>query len=364
MDTWRGGTLFRSNKVEMLNMFVFLVAPVFTLMICLMIQYDESWRMAAGVWCALVGLHKYYSYTYELSVKPFCQMLLQVLVTFCVWSLAVTIREVKACFWLVEKLYYQPSDGDEEDKWKKILALAKIAFIKSQMARYSGTRKERYHVAGTDTVSSDGNEEIGFCSSDEYEPVETRTSLYSRLTSLSICSSRLKLFDKLDPPKRVWRANELLETPSIMTKNNWVMQRMWCGGADRQQKVVVANGPYALTPDQIKYSGLCTVLSSTLMTLLLIGFLVWMEMGAGSYLIIGVLAVICIIYPLGKQSYELHKMYESVNQNEQSGYSRRSVTQVAGAALFQVWETVRCVNLNILIFFFIMHHLLIRSSFS
>lgn len=253
----------------------------------------------------------------------------------------MTIREVKACFWLVERFYYNPSEGEEGDKWKKMLTLGKIAFMKSQMARYSGTRMERYHVAGTDTVAGDGSEESGFCSSDEYEPVESRTSLYSRLTALSFCSSNLKLFDKLDPPKRVWRANELLETPSIMTKNNWIMQRMWCGGADRQQRVVVANGPYALTPDQIKYSGLCTILSSTLMTLLLIGFLVWMEMGAGSYLIIGVLAVICIIYPLGRQSYELHKMYHDINQNEQAGYSRRSVTQETGVTLFQVWETVR-----------------------
>jgi hypothetical protein len=54
MDTWRGGTLFRSSKSEMLSMFVFLVAPFFTLMICLMIQYQEAWRMTAGVWCALV----------------------------------------------------------------------------------------------------------------------------------------------------------------------------------------------------------------------------------------------------------------------------------------------------------------------
>ena len=55
IDTWRGGALFRSEKVEMANMFVFLVAPVFTLMVCLMIQYEEAWRMTAGIWCGLVS---------------------------------------------------------------------------------------------------------------------------------------------------------------------------------------------------------------------------------------------------------------------------------------------------------------------
>jgi hypothetical protein len=316
MDTWRGGALFRSDKVEMLNMFVFLVAPIFTLTVCLMVQYDEAWRMSAGVWCALV------------------------LITFCVWSLAVTIREVKSCFWLIEKLYYSPpAEGGEVNKWKKLMTIAKLAFLKSQISWYSGTRKERYHVAGTDIVDNDY--EKGFCSSEDYKPVETTSSLYSRLTALSCCSARLKMFDTLVPPKRVWKSSELLETPSIVTKNNWFMQRMWCGGADRQTKVVVANGPYALTPDQIKYSGLCTILSSTL-TLLLIGFLVWMEQGAGIYLIVGVLAVVCIIYPLGKQSYELHKMYESVNTNDQQlFYSRRSINQETGTTLFQVWETVR-----------------------
>lgn len=266
------------------------------------------------------------------NTRPF-----QVLVTFCVWALAVTIREVNSCFWLAEKLYYTPPENGEDDPWKKKLSIAKIAFLKSQAARYSGTRKERYHVAGTDTVDGDG--EKGFSSSDEYIPVEKKTGLYSRMTAFSICKSTFRMFDTLDPPKRVWKSNEFQETPSIVTKNNWVMQRMWCGGGDRQQKVIVANGPYALTSEQIKYSGLCTVLSSTLMTLVLIGFLVWMELGGGAYLIVGILAVVCIIYPIGKQSYELHKMYESINV--QTGYSRRSVTQATGTTLFQVWETVR-----------------------
>ena len=56
IDTWRGGALFRSKQVEMANMFVFLVAPTFTLMVCLMIQYQEAWRMTAGIWCGLVSL--------------------------------------------------------------------------------------------------------------------------------------------------------------------------------------------------------------------------------------------------------------------------------------------------------------------
>eukprot|EP00804_Cyclotella_cryptica_P008105 CCRYP_004599-RA/>CCRYP_004599-RA protein AED:0.04 eAED:0.04 QI:305/1/1/1/1/1/9/380/1018 len=317
MDTWRGGTLFRSNVVEMLNMFVFLIAPVTTLMICLMAKAEESWRITAGVWCGLV------------------------IVTFCVWSLAVTIREVKACFWLVEKLFYKPPEGNllPEVKWRKMMAIARISLLKSQTARYAGTRKERYYVAGTDTV--DGDDEKGFSSSGEYTPVERKTSLYSRLTALECCT-RINLFDKLDPPKRVWKPNELLETPSIMTKNNWVMQRMWCGGADRQQKVIIANGPHALTPIQVKYSVLCTVLSSVLVTLLVIGFLVWMEQGAGVYVIVGVAAVICIIYPLSKSSYELQQMYDSVNQRELQGYSRRDVnTPATGTTLFQVWETVR-----------------------
>ena len=261
------------------------------------------------------------------------------MVTFCSWALAVTIQEVGTCFWLVEKLYYSAPEGGKEDKWTKLRTIAKIAFMKSQMARYSGTRKLRYHVAGSDIV--DGDEDNGFCSSDDYMPVESKTGLYSRLTELSCCSSKLKWFKPLKPPKRVWKSNDLLETPSIVTKNNWTMERMWCGGTDRHHTVCVADGPYALTPAQVKYTGLCTVLGSTLSALLLIGFLCWMEMGPGTYLIVGVLATICIIYPLGKQSYELHQMYESVNRNRHRAYSRRNVTTASGSTLFQVWETVR-----------------------
>ena len=119
------------------------------------------------------------------------------------------------------------------------------------------------------------------------------------------------------------------------------MQRMWFGGANRQQKVTVVNGEYALTPEQIKYSALVTVLSSVLISLLVIGFLVWMEQGIGLYLLVAILSILCIIFPLTKASYELSTMYHSVSSAEMQGFSRRDVTVQSGTTLFQVWETVR-----------------------
>ena len=237
VDTYNGAALFRSTAVEIYYMCVFLVTPILMFAIFLMAQVDEPWRYAAGTWAILVSI------------------------TFCLWGLAVTVREVQACFWLVEKYFFSKEEATVEESttskeesqdsrvWKEFKRLMKIAdraLLLTQTARYSGEKKQRYHVLAGSAVSSS----LG------HEPLETSMGLYSRIVSLKPFTKILKMFETIEP-KRVYSSEEVRDILPFgeyhiffvrnnhcafriskqnlilthcflfkVTKNNWSMQKM------------------------------------------------------------------------------------------------------------------------------------------
>ncbi|KAL9179381.1 hypothetical protein ACHAXT_008671 [Thalassiosira profunda] len=317
VDTYNGAALFRSTVVEILYMFVFLVVPILMFAIGLMLKIEEPWRLAAGVWA------------------------LTVLITFCAWGLAVTIKQIKACLWLVERNFCNEDDSSEEaervmradsdllhlgqggqrrDQWGKLGTIAKKAVLVSQTARYAGKKKVRYNVVtGSESASSL-----------EGEAQETSIGLYSRLTAIAGFA-----FYTLDPPERIYSSEEVRDIQPFMTTNNFSMQQMWCSGGSRRHNVVVARGPSALTPDQIKYSVLCTMTSGALFSLLFVGALVWLEMGLGILIATIVILIVCCIYPMFRNASETYKLYGGVND------SVAGADDDAEANIFQVWEAFR-----------------------
>ncbi|KAL7541282.1 hypothetical protein ACHAXR_010772 [Thalassiosira sp. AJA248-18] len=322
VDTYNGAALFRSTIVEVLYMCVFVVVPALAFAINLLAREDEPWRRAASVWVIMV------------------------LITFCVWGLAVTYKQVEACFWLVERHFEDVSESSEDSlaqadksigqeesqdsrivkETKRLLKIANRALILTQTARYSGEKQQRFNImAGADISSSNQTAH------------ETSISLYSRLTALSFCSKRLHMFETLDPPKRIYSPQEVRDIQPFMTKNNFSMQKMWCSGDSRHRNVIVARGPSALTPDQIKYSVLCTVSSSIVLSLLLLGAMAWMETGLETYILALVLLLLCCIYPVFMNAVEMYRMYAGVNNEDAD--EDEDVDEEAN--MFQLWETVR-----------------------
>ena len=280
---------------------VFLVIPIITFIISLMARDQEAWRNTAASWVILVG------------------------VTFCVWALAVTHRQMLACYLMVERCFPFEGEDLELSKWTRFTRVARKALVLTQTARYSGIRMQRFHVVGDVATSED------------QIPLETRTPIYTRFTSIP-CFSKW-IFDKLDPPKRVYTPEEVREILPFMTRSNFNLQKFWFGGDSHQRSVVVARGPSALTLTQIKNSVVCTILGIILMTLLLIGFLVWMEVGIVSYVVVAVISLICCVWPLCRNSQEIIQMYESVQQED---VNDSFVTQDDSEInLFHVWETER-----------------------
>jgi len=190
VDSYRGGALFRSTTVEIIYMLVFLIAPIMTLMICLMSRNEEPWRITALVWAILISI------------------------TFAIWSLAVTYKEIKACFMLVDRCF--PLEEEEPNKLIRFMKTANRALLITQTERYSGTRRQRYLVAGDELTKNYTESEL--------TPVESRTSFFSCLVSLKCCL-KMKTFDTVDPPKKVLEPDEIMGYQPVMTKNNWSMQK-------------------------------------------------------------------------------------------------------------------------------------------
>ncbi len=270
-------------------------------MICLMAKNEEPWRITALVWAVLI------------------------LVTFAAWALAVTYKEIKSCFLLVEKCF--PLEEEELSKFKRFLKIANRALLITQTKRYSGTKRQRYLVAGDDLTKTYTTSQLA--------PVETRTRFYSRLVSLKCCS-KMNTFESVDPPRKILEADEITGYQPIMTKSNWSMQKYWCSGDSHQYTVLVTGGPSALSREQMKFSALCTFTSVILATLLFIGILVWMEMGVAIYLLVAIIALLCCVYPLFNTSREMLKLYDQLKEenDDEEDNERGSNT------MMNVWERV------------------------
>lgn len=272
-----------------------------TLMICLMSRNEEPWRITALVWAILISI------------------------TFAIWSLAVTYKEIKACFMLVDRCF--PLEEEEPNKLIRFMKTANRALLITQTERYSGTRRQRYLVAGDELTKNYTESEL--------TPVESRTSFFSCLVSLKCCL-KMKTFDTVDPPKKVLEPDEIMGYQPVMTKNNWSMQKFWCSGDSHQQTLLVTGGPSALSDEQMKFSIFCTFTSVILATLLLIGFMVWMELGVAIYLLAAILALLCCVYPLFRNSREMKKLYDQLKEDN---YDEEDNEQEA-KTMMNVWEKV------------------------
>lgn len=206
VDTYNGAALFRSTAVETIYMCVFLIVPILTFAITLMARYEDPWRTTAGIWAIMVCI------------------------TFMVWGLAVTYKQVETCSWIVERKYFKGDEdevcavkaGDEssttgstrstswspseqegrekrpKQKRTRLGEIAMRSILLTQRARYSGVKWQRFNIlAGEDVASSQRG-----------ALMETSVSLYSRFTALSALSF---MFETLDSPKRMYSAEEARE---------------------------------------------------------------------------------------------------------------------------------------------------------
>lgn len=228
---------------------------------------------------------------------------------------------------LVDRCF--PDEEEEPNRFMKFMRTANKALLITQTKRYSGVRHQRYLVAGDDLTSN--YTESGLT------PVESRTGCFSRIISLK-CFSKLSMFDSVEPPRRLIESDEMRGIQPIMTKNNWSMQKYWCSGDSHTSTLMVTGGPSALSDDQMKYSVICTLASVFFATLLFIALLVWMELGIAIYLLVAIIALLCCVCPLIRNTRQMHKMYQQLKEE----YTDEEVDDEHGVSIsmVNVWQKV------------------------
>jgi len=300
-DTWKGSVLFRTVMdlpgivTELIHFMLFLFFPLIVFVIALLGGSDSAWSITSEVWlwCTLIA--------------------------FAIFSLMVTYCEVTSCMELVAL-------HNSEEEEKSVLGVMKTCVKLSKLARYSGTRTDQF------LVSADEEPASGYVLSPDYEPTKSSTSLYSKFTKL--------IFLKLDPPVRVFSPEEIRDVLPFMTGSNWSLEGLFM--RTNLRFLAATSGESALSTKQVKSSLLFNLLGSFLIVLLLIGVLVWLNVGLALYVLAVIVCIIFCLYPAFQNSRYIYDSFKEVRNPEYERLkSMKGSTSAGGETLFQVRETVR-----------------------
>lgn len=335
-DTWSGGRLLRAVMgwsavlTEVLYFLFFLGIPVLAIVVNLLAKNASAWESSALVWLATVSL------------------------AFSVFGVAVIWRELSSCYKLVATRY-GGGGHDNESRWGRFSRLSACAVLHSQIFRYSGLREERYLVSGEDEQPLDG-----YSQSPDFDPAEVRNSLYSRMTQLGCCGYA---FVRLENPRRLYRTAEVRDILPFVTSHSWSLESMCCRNRNARM-IAAAKGPSALRDSQMKSSVACNVVGSILVLLLVVGALVWMDVGAAVYAVVAIFCVLCCVYPMARSSWAMYSMHREINLDGEGfdgsgkagagdgfGDEEDPIAEPSSMAknkekkerttMFQVWETVK-----------------------
>ena len=320
IDTWQGSPFFRrvvsvsTVAMEWMCFMIFLGIPGLTIVSTLFANNDDWWQVTAGVWVACV----------------FFWML--------VFGVAVVVREVATCFTLVlwnSELLKEEAQLMNAPILARPIKIAKFAILLSQTQFYSGVREEQYLVQGYDEPPRGG-----YSMSSDHTPEKTNRGIYTRFTEIA-CS--LRLFKKLDKPRRQYTVEEVRDVMPFLTAQNWSLERMSFQNKRAQNIVVVKGGPSALRPGQVQSSLLYGIVTTMLLTLAMASLLCWFTFGTGLIILLvllffwnqlqNVLAVV-----------KTYLMYRTMNKprdsaDEELGENHQNDS--TDVAFFQLWERVR-----------------------
>lgn len=269
---------------ELLYFVFFLFIPAIVFISALFAKLENPWEVACYAWLGTVAF------------------------AFCCFGLAIVWCEVSACFQLISIHYGDiTEDGGDVSSFKKMLLRVQRAILLVQTQKYSGQKNEQYFVTGED-VAPEG----GYTFSEKHDPSSVKRSLYTRMTQLSFLRF---MYTTIDPPKRTYSIEEVRDVLPFVTTHNWSLETIFCS-SNRSQKIISAKGPSALTRDQITSSFVCSILGTVTIILAVISFLVWLSTGTASYIVVGILCVVCCLIPLIRSNNAVVQLYTDINTED------------------------------------------------
>jgi hypothetical protein len=197
-----------------------------------------------------------------------------------------------------------------------ILNVYKQCILLKQMNVYSGKRCVKYLAQTPYWSDDDENDGIDDATPDDiFESTrQERMGLWTRLTQWHFLSrdspGGLPIFKQLDPPKKLFTIDDILDFRPFVTRNTWGLERMYCRPKNSRY-ITVVNGHGAITQDQMRSSIACALIALVLWLLILTSLLVWLEFGT-FVILVAVALFLVVAYPSIKDTLRLIKIMNQV----------------------------------------------------
>lgn len=307
-DTWNGHKLFRDMMEwpemleEWISFIIFLAVPAITILVTLFMGLDTWWEISSYTWMVCVFVFFLFFSVVTLSCE----------VTAC-WETVALLEKDK----LGHASHYQA--------WYSLLW---HSVLWTQRQRFAGIREERYLVHGAEPYPA-----LGYALSPDHTPEQTRTSIYTHVTRWLTCA-----FVRRDnAPKRVYTVEEIRDIVPFVTRANWSLEKTFCLSKDARV-IYATTGPQALEVDQAQSSLVCTAFGLLLLTLLLVGGLVWFGSPARLVIVFALLLFYFCAMPTIRSSWNVFRTYQAMRNVDRSANDpdEEDIADV----LYQVWETV------------------------
>mmetsp|Transcript_14453 Transcript_14453/g.40241 ORF Transcript_14453/g.40241 Transcript_14453/m.40241 type:complete len:977 (+) Transcript_14453:144-3074(+) len=315
-EAWSGGYLIRSVfgvpaiLAEAVYFVFFLLIPTITFLSALFARVENPWEITCYAWLGCVAF------------------------VFISFALGITWWEVSSCFQLLS-IHYVEDDSEELSSFVKTLRKVHRAILLSQTQIFSGYKREQYLVTDKDVAPKGG-----YTFSDEHNPISVQRSLRTRILQLGcLCC----MYDSIDPPTRIYSIEEVRDILPFITKHNFSLEAMFCSNS-RSRTILSAKGPSAVAREQIISSLSCNIIGTLLITLSCISFLVWMNTKFRTYILVGVLILVCMLVPLIRSQRRVIEMFSDVNKDDLIEEGDEQVEVEDETTLFSLWETSRVVQ--------------------
>ena len=137
------------------------------------------------------------------------------------------------------------------------------------------------------------------------ESKKYQMGIYSRMTQWSRLSS---IFEPVE--ERTYTLEDAQDHRPFVTKNTWSLEKIFCRPRN-SRFVAVIDGPSKLTRAQMRSSLICAFIGYTLIILLIVSFLVWLDIG-GTFVLIVCILILLIAWPSLGNSWRIARISRDV----------------------------------------------------
>jgi hypothetical protein len=159
-----------------------------------------------------------------------------------------------------------------------------------QIRRYSGKKRTRFlarSIVAPSEMSNVEHEEVDMIEGTYHE----KRNFWAWFTQWKYLSEKLHWFKVLEEPRKLYNIADSQGLRPYVTKWTWSLEKFYCK-ASSSRFVAIIDGPGALTRNQVFSTIACSVLGTSLIALVLISLMTWLQF---SPVIIGIISGVLVI---------------------------------------------------------------------